>query len=75
MPGLLQKMRTVLRGMYGRRSILITWSAGIFDPAPVGILQCYGVAAFDPNLEGLCLDRHNLAALKAGLAARTGRSA
>jgi len=66
--GLLQKMRTVLRGLYGSQVDLIYLVAGIFDP-PVGILQCYGVASFDTNLEtAIETSRHNLAALKAGLA-------
>jgi hypothetical protein len=66
--GLMQKMRTVLRGLYGSQVDLIYLVAGIFDP-PVGILQCYGVASFDTNLEtAIETSRHNLAALKAGLA-------
>lgn len=66
--GLLQKMRTVLRGLYGSQVDLIYLVAGIFDP-PIGILQCYGVAALDTNLErAVETSRHNLAALKAGLA-------
>ena len=66
--GLLQKMRTVLRGLYGSQVDLIYLVAGIFDP-PVGILQCYGVATLDSNLEtAIETSRHNLAALKAGLA-------
>ncbi len=48
--GLLQKMRTVLRGLYGSQVDLIYLVAGIFNP-PVGILQCYGIATFSPNLD------------------------
>lgn len=66
--GLLQKMRTVLRGLYGAQIDLIYLVAGIFDP-PVGILQCYGVAAFDTDLErAVETTSHHLATLKAGLA-------
>ena len=66
--GLLQKMRTVLRGLYGSQVDLIYLVAGIFEP-PVGILQCYGVAALDANLDrAVETSLHNLAALKAGLA-------
>jgi len=66
--GLLQKMRTVLRGLYGSQVDLIYLVAGIFDP-PVGVLQCYGVAALNANLDrAVETSLHNLAALKAGLA-------
>lgn len=52
-PGLLQKMRTVLRGLYGSQVNFLYLAAGIFDhqQAPVGIVQCYGVSAFANTLE------------------------
>lgn len=66
--GLLQKMRTVLRGLYGSQVDLIYLVAGIFNP-PVGILQCYGVATFSPNLDQAVEEsRQHLAALRAALA-------
>lgn len=48
--GLLQKMRTALRGMYGSGINLVYLAAGIYDP-PIGIIQCYGVSAFHTSLE------------------------
>ncbi|MBI4928240.1 MAG: serine-rich protein, partial [Anaerolineae bacterium] len=52
-PGLLQKMRTVLRGLYGSRANFLYLAAGIFDhhQPPVGVVQCYGVSAFGSTLE------------------------
>ena len=47
--GLLQKMRTALRGMYGSGINLVYLAAGIFDDPPLGIIQCYGVIAFDAD--------------------------
>jgi hypothetical protein len=47
--GLLQKMRTVLRGLYGSRVDLVYLAAGIFENPRIGIVQCYGVSAFSPN--------------------------
>ena len=44
--GLLQKMRTVLRGLYGAQVDLVYLAAGVFKNPNVGIVQCYGVAAF-----------------------------
>ena len=50
--GLLQKMRTALRGMYSAGVNLVYLAAGIFSgESPAGIVQCYGVTAFDPELE------------------------
>ena len=48
--GLLQKMRTALRGMYGAGVNLVYLAAGIFDP-PIGIVQCYGVSVFAKSRE------------------------
>ncbi len=69
-PGLLQKMRTVLRGLYGSKANFLYLAAGIFDEPqpPVGIVQCYGVSAFAPTLEEACAHSlRNLAALKGAL--------
>ena len=43
--GLLQKMRTVLRGLYGSNVDLVYLAAGIFEQPRIGIVQCYGVDA------------------------------
>ena len=69
-PGLLQKMRTVLRGMYGSKVSFLYLAAGIFnDPqAPVGIVQCYGVSAYADTLEEACArSARGMAALKAAM--------
>lgn len=66
-PGLLQKMRTVLRGLYGSKVSFLYLTAGIFQnqQSPMGIVQCYGVSAFAPTLEETCAQsRRSLAALK-----------
>lgn len=66
--GLLQKMRTVLRGLYGAQVDLIYLAAGVFQNPKVGILQCYGVSAFSADREeALEHARRDLAALQAGL--------
>ena len=49
--GLLQKMRTVLRGLYGAQVDLVYLAAGVFNNPKVGIVQCYGVSAFSRNKE------------------------
>jgi hypothetical protein len=50
--GLLQKMRTALRGMYSAGVNLVYLAAGMFSgDTPVGIVQCYGVATFDADLK------------------------
>ena len=69
-PGLLQKMRTVLRGLYGSQVNFLYLAAGIFNhqQAPVGIVQCYGVSAFANTLEeARALSLRSLAALKAAM--------
>lgn len=66
--GLLQKMRTALRGMYGSGVNLVYLAAGIYTP-PVGIVQCYGVSAFDVSLEGAeRKSQRDLVVLKSALA-------
>ena len=69
-PGLLQKMRTVLRGLYGSQVSFLYLAAGIFNhqQPPVGIVQCYGVAAFASTLEEACAQSaRSLAALKGAM--------
>jgi hypothetical protein len=66
--GLLQKMRSVLRGVNGANVNLVYVAAGIFDEPAVGIVQCYGVAAFAADLEtALQQSSRDLAVLEAGL--------
>lgn len=69
-PGLLQKMRTVLRGLYGSQVSFLYLAAGIFNhqQPPVGIVQCYGVAAFATTIEEACAQSaRSLAALKGAM--------
>jgi hypothetical protein len=69
-PGLLQKMRTVLRGLYGSQVSFLYLAAGIFDhqQPPVGIVQCYGVSAFAASMEDACAgSARSLAALKGAM--------
>jgi len=66
--GLLQKMRTVLRGMSGARVNLAYLVAGIFDDPPLGIVQCYGTVSFAKDLEEARENsRRDIAVLEAGL--------
>ena len=70
-PGLLQKMRTVLRGLYGSQVSFLYLTAGIFDnnQPPIGIVQCYGVSAFAPTLDEACArSQRSLSALKGAMA-------
>jgi hypothetical protein len=71
-PGLLQKMRTVLRGLYGSDVSFLYLGAGIFNnqAPPVGIVQCYGVSAFAPTLDDAC--ERSLRSLSALKGAMTG---
>lgn len=68
-PGLLQKMRTVLRGLYGSEVSFLYLAAGIFkNQPPIGIVQCYGVSAFADTLEEACsLSLRSIAALKGAM--------
>jgi hypothetical protein len=69
-PGLLQKMRTVLRGLYGSQVNFLYLAAGIFDhqQPPVGIVQCYGVSAFATTLEEAgTLSLRSISALKGAM--------
>ena len=66
--GLLQKMRTILRGLYGSNVDLVYLAAGIFEQPRIGIVQCYGVSAFCPNKEeAVRKSAQMLMALKAGM--------
>ena len=49
--GLLQKMRTVLRSLYGAKVSFVYLTAGLFTDPAVGIIQCYGVSVFAADLE------------------------
>ena len=69
-PGLLQKMRTVLRGLYGSQVSFLYLAAGMFhhQAAPAGIVQCYGVSAFAPTLEEACAQsQRSLMALRGAM--------
>ncbi|MDX9991578.1 MAG: serine-rich protein [Anaerolineales bacterium] len=66
--GLLQKMRTVLRGMSGAQVNLAYLVAGIFDDPPLGIVQCYGTVTFDEDLDtAVRKSLNDIAVLEAGL--------
>ncbi len=59
-----------LRGLYGSQVSFLYLAAGIFNhqQSPVGIVQCYGVAAFAPTLEEACAQsERSLAALKGAM--------
>ena len=67
--GLLQKMRTILRSLYGAEVNFIYLAAGIFQP-PLGITQCYGVTAFCNELEeAIKQTSMNISVLRSCLAA------
>ncbi|NLF52467.1 MAG: serine-rich protein [Leptolinea sp.] len=66
--GLLQKMRTVLRGLYGAQVDLVYLAAGVFKNPNIGIVQCYGVTTFSPKKEeAIQRSLRDLFALRAGL--------
>jgi hypothetical protein len=66
--GLLQKMRTVLRGLYGAQVDLVYLAAGIFKNPKLGVVQCYGVSAFSKSKEeAISRSLYNLSAIRAGL--------
>ncbi|MDX9993521.1 MAG: hypothetical protein RBS68_15875, partial [Anaerolineales bacterium] len=69
--GLLQKMRTVLRGMSGAQVNLAYLVAGIFDDPPLGIVQCYGTVSSAKNLEeAVKKSERDIAVMEAGLKAQ-----
>ena len=49
--GLLQKMRSVLRSLYGSKVSFLCLTGGLFTNPAVGIIQCYGVSVFCNTLE------------------------
>jgi hypothetical protein len=49
--GLLQKMRTVLRGLYGAQVNPVYLAAGVFENPRIGIVQCYGVSVYSSSRE------------------------
>lgn len=68
--GLLQKMRTVLRGLYGAQVNLVYMAAGIFREPKIGIVQCYGVSAFSSiKEEAIQRTSRDLTVLRASLVA------
>ncbi len=69
-PGVLARMRSVLRGLYGAQVELVYLVAGVFHPRRLGIVQLYGVVGRGSNLEEA--EQHALnsaAALEASLSA------
>ncbi|MGA2110593.1 MAG: serine-rich protein [Anaerolineales bacterium] len=68
-PGLLQKMRTALRALYGSRVEFLYLAAGMFSDPPLGIVQCYGASVSRPSLDEACARSDlSLRALQAALA-------
>ncbi len=66
--GLLQKMRSVLRGANGADVNLVYVAAGIFDEPAIGIVQCYGVSSFAESREAAVRQSlRDVAVLEAGL--------
>jgi hypothetical protein len=49
--GLLQKMKSVLRSLYGAKVSFVCLTGGLFSCPAVGIVQCYGVSVFSETLE------------------------
>jgi len=65
--GLLQKQRSVLRGLHSSRVNPVYLAAGIQDP-PLGIIQCYGVSTFAGTQdEAVNRSLQDLATLEANL--------
>jgi hypothetical protein len=68
--GLLQKMRTVLRSIYGAKVSFIYLTGGLFTNPVVGIIQCYGVSVYAETLEQAITQSENaLMALKSAMCA------
>ncbi|NSW52927.1 MAG: serine-rich protein [Anaerolineae bacterium] len=66
--GLLQKMKSVLRSLYGAKVSFVYLTAGIFTDPAVGIIQCYGVSVFAKDLEEAAkLSANALSALKSAM--------
>ncbi len=66
--GLLQKMKTVLRSLYGAKVSFVYLTAGIFTDPAVGIIQCYGVSVFASDKEtAVKVSSNALSALKSAM--------
>jgi hypothetical protein len=66
--GLLQKMRGVLRSVYGAKVSFLHLAVGIFSEPAVGIIQCYGVSVFAENLDtAIAQSAYALSALKSAM--------
>jgi len=68
--GALAKMRTVLRGLFNARVDIAYLVAGIYHPARLGIVQCYGaVGRAESQEEAAALALNGAASLEAAMAA------
>ena len=69
-PGVLARMRTVLRGLYSANAELIYLVAGMFHPKRLGIVQLYGVVGRSDTVEKAeRLAINSAAALEASMSA------
>ncbi len=69
-PGVLARMRSVLRGLYGAEVELVYLVAGMFHPRRLGIVQLYGVVGRGSSLEDAeQLALNSAAALEASMSA------
>ena len=69
-PGVLARMRTVLRGLYSANAELVYLVAGIFHPRRLGIVQLYGVVGRGETIaEAERTALNQAAALKASMTA------
>ncbi len=69
-PGVLARMRTVLRGLYGAEVELLYLVAGMFHPRRLGIVQLYGVIGRSSAIEEAeQLAMNSASALEASMAA------
>jgi len=68
--GLLQKMRSVLRSIYGAKVSFLYLTGGLFSDPCVGIIQCYGVSVYAETMEQAIIQSENaLMALKSAMCA------
>jgi hypothetical protein len=68
--GAVAKMETVLRGIANSKVDIVYLAAGIYHPERLGIVQCYGAVAHDPEQElAVAKARQGEAALEAALSA------
>ncbi len=69
-PGVLARMRTVLRGLYSAEVELVYLVAGMFQPKRLGIVQLYGVVGRSQSIEeAQRLGDNSAAALQASMSA------